>query len=756
MEEDKKVDVEDLELISIIGFDGNPRNGLKVHPDGIHIVYPLGNKLAIKNWQTKKEKFLEGHTNVISAVAISNNGLYVASGQINHMGFKASVILWDFQNQSILLKYESHKVRVEAVVFSCCDTYLISLGGPDDSNIIVWDINAKEALCGSYASDRTSGDALTLSPMNLRGPCFMTGGECTLKVWTLNTVDRNLHSMNVSLGKIKRIITCIQIDYKDEFAFCGTSTGDIVKVKLNYSHNLNTLDPVVKPVLIGCYAKVPRKFNPKQPYEAERYSLGVGAILLLDDDSIIVGAGDGTVDMVRERDMNPDKLIQKGHGKLINPSLPMLIVIKTASVVSTITSTQKLKDELLVGTIQCELYVINMKTFTVKLMVTCHTSTIYDVAFPSVYSDVFATASKDDVRVWSVQTSQELLRISVPNFTCSGVIFTHDGKAIITSWNDGTIRAFTPQSGRLIFTILSAHNKGVSAIAITTDNKKIVSGGGEGQVRVWDVKPSVQSLLFVLKEHKGPVSSIDVSCTNKEAVTASTDGTCIIWDIECGSRMAILFSSTLFMCVRYHPSSCQVITCGTNRMIAYWEIYDGSLIREVEGSKSSALNTLDITANGKYFATGGSDQVVKLWKYKEGITTHVGVGHAGVITGVRFSPNLRTIVSTSADGAIFIWRCPTMEQPTPPRSAESISSRSTCSLREAKLKNVENISQISPTQRVRAQSAQEQEPGMCPAGGSVKCYCSGKCKCKTDFNQKPGSKESQQNGSGDSKASTPK
>lgn len=56
----------------------------------------------------------------------------------------------------------------------------------------------------------------------------------------------------------------------------------------------------------------------------------------------------------------------------------------------------------------------------------------------------------------------------------------------------------------------------------------------------------------------------------------------------------------------------QVITCGTNRMIAYWEIYDGSLIREVEGSKSSALNTLDITANGKYFATGGSDQVVKV------------------------------------------------------------------------------------------------------------------------------------------------
>lgn len=52
------------------------------------------------------------------------------------------------------------------------------------------------------------------------------------------------------------------------------------------------------------------------------------------------------------------------------------------------------------------------------------------------------------------------------------------------------------------------------------------------QVRVWEIKPSVQTLQFVLKEHKGPVSSVDVSSTNKEAVTASTDGTCIIWNIE--------------------------------------------------------------------------------------------------------------------------------------------------------------------------------------------------------------------------------
>lgn len=78
---------------------------------------------------------------------------------------------------------------------------------------------------------------------------------------------------------------------------------------------------------------------------------------------------------------------------------------------------------------------------------------------------------------------QELLRIKVPNFCCSSLFFTHDGRAIITGWNDGIIRAFTPLTGRLIYSILNAHNKGVSALAMTENDKMIVSGGCEGQVR---------------------------------------------------------------------------------------------------------------------------------------------------------------------------------------------------------------------------------------------------------------------------------
>jgi WD40 repeat protein len=64
--------------------------------------------------------------------------------------------------------------------------------------------------------------------------------------------------------------------------------------------------------------------------------------------------------------------------------------------------------------------------------------------------------------------------LTARNYLCSG-------------WNDGQIRAFTPQTGRLIYEIINAHNAGVTAIAITTCGQRIVSGGSEGQVSDPDV-----------------------------------------------------------------------------------------------------------------------------------------------------------------------------------------------------------------------------------------------------------------------------
>jgi WD40 repeat protein len=63
--------------------------------------------------------------------------------------FQALVILWNFETSQLVSKYDIHKVRVESVTFTCDSRYLISLGGRDDGNVIVWNIEKEEALCGN-------------------------------------------------------------------------------------------------------------------------------------------------------------------------------------------------------------------------------------------------------------------------------------------------------------------------------------------------------------------------------------------------------------------------------------------------------------------------------------------------------------------------------------------------------------------------------------------------------------------------------
>lgn len=83
-----------------------------------------------------------------------------------------------------------------------------------------------------------------------------------------------------------------------------------------------------------------------------------------------------------------------------------------------------------------------------------------------------------------------------------------------------------------MFSINDAHNRGVTAVAITDDGRRIISGGGEGMIRIWQIHAKSRELLTTMKEHKNAVVAIRINRSNSECATASLDGTCIIWDIK--------------------------------------------------------------------------------------------------------------------------------------------------------------------------------------------------------------------------------
>lgn len=77
--------------------------------------------------------------------------------------------------------------------------------------------------------------------------------------------------MDVNFGNIKRIFTCAIIDKNDEYAYCGTTTGDVLEISIERA-----------------------LFKRLGPYN-KLFSLGISALGQLPNGDIIVGAGDGSL-----------------------------------------------------------------------------------------------------------------------------------------------------------------------------------------------------------------------------------------------------------------------------------------------------------------------------------------------------------------------------------------------------------------------------------------------------------------------------
>ena len=179
-----------------------------------------------------------------------------------------------------------------------------------------------------------------------------------------------------------------------------------------------------------------------------------------------------------------------------------------------------------------------------------------------------------------------------------------------------------------------AHSGGVTALATTSDCARVLSGGGEGLVRVWRIGPQSRSMVASMREHKARVTSIVVRPSGSEFASASSDGSCIVWDmgrLRCVRRVSTpalpqsavlrthacararrthshlthahtltqtyahtraptrtrdtrrlrrntsLLASTNFTEIAYHPDESQLLTTGADRKVTYWDAFDGQV-----------------------------------------------------------------------------------------------------------------------------------------------------------------------------------
>jgi WD40 repeat protein len=165
---------------------------------------------------------------------------------------------------------------------------------------------------------------------------------------------------------------------------------------------------------------------------------------------------------------------------------------------------------------------------------TVHEGGIWGMAL-APNDNLLTTGGKDThVYVFDIGARKRIHDLKHPG-EVNGQAFTPDSRYLATGCSDSRIRIFDTKTGERV-ALIKGHERGtVPDLQFTSDGKLLASSGVDGTVRIWDVSdlknPSEKQ---VLQAHTGPAFGIAISPDDRWLVSAGWDEQIKMWDLKTG------------------------------------------------------------------------------------------------------------------------------------------------------------------------------------------------------------------------------
>ncbi len=265
-----------------------------------------------------------------------------------------------------------------------------------------------------------------------------------------------------------------------------------------------------------------------------------------------------------------------------------------------------------------------------------------------------ATAGDDHlVRLWSTTTGQLLFKLQEHSDWVRALAVSPDGMTLASAGDDHRVVLWELSTGKKLHS-LPPHPHVIYSLAFSPDGKLLATAGFESKVRVYDVEKRA-----LPDELEGPgvdLRTVAFSADGTRLAAAGRSGKVRVWKIP-GGDVDLEIPSTgvgRLRTLAWLPDGQMLVTAGENRIVAVWDAHTGAPLRRIQCPAGKLLSM--VVCGDTLLATGGSDNVIRVWNWQDEIETEQLVGHTGSVASLAYDPASGTIISGSFDTTVRVWK----------------------------------------------------------------------------------------------------
>ena len=199
---------------------------------------------------------------------------------------------------------------------------------------------------------------------------------------------------------------------------------------------------------------------------------------------------------------------------------------------------------------------------------------------------------------------------------------------------------------------IKGHAGPVSAVAFAGDGRWIVSSGSDATVKVWNA--ATRTLVRTVPLDVGAATAL--AAEGRRAAAGHKDGSVSVWDLDAGDKIAAFKrNDALISAVTFMGTQDRFAASARDGTVTLFDMASrNGPIPVLEGHEGAADALAYSAANG-LLASGGADRTVKLWNTGNFSLNRIYRGHSEAITALALSPDGRLLASASLDGAVRLW-----------------------------------------------------------------------------------------------------